>query len=79
MPTRGQLRVSQLPSTEACDGCCSHSSELTHTGHVGCIQLEAFKAVTSVALEHTHTAAILTAIQDATFLSLKAFEGSQGF
>lgn len=50
-----------------------------HTGHVGSIQLEAFKTVTSVALPHAHAAAILTAIQDATFLSLKAFKGSQGF
>lgn len=46
---------------------------------MGCIQLEAFKAVTSVALPHAHTAAILTAIQDATFLSLKSFEGGQWF
>lgn len=46
---------------------------------MGRIQLEALKAVASVALPHTHAAAILTAIQDATFLSLKAFEGGQGF
>lgn len=66
-----------------CTECCRPVQIFTlihiHTGHVGSIQLEAFKAVTSVALAHTHTAAILTAIQDATFLSLKAFEGSQGF
>lgn len=68
------------PSRESCGrrGSPTHS-KLTHTGHVGRIQLEALKAVASVALPHTHAAAILTAIQDATFLSLKAFEGGQGF
>lgn len=66
-----------------CTECCRPVQVFTlvhiHTGHVGRIQLEALKAVTSVALPHTHAAAILTAIQDATFLSLKAFEGGQGF
>lgn len=47
-----------------------------HTDHVGRVQLEALKAVTGVALPHTHTAAILTAIKNATFLCLKPFEAS---
>lgn len=50
-----------------------------HTGHVSGIQLEAFKAVTGITFPHTHTTAILTAVQDATFLSLKPFEGGQSF
>lgn len=78
MPTRGQQCVSQLFTSCGGHG-RSHDSNLTHTGHVGRIQLEAFKAVTCVALPNTHTAAILAAIQDATFLSLKTFEGGQGF
>lgn len=49
-------------------------STLTHTGHVGHVQLEALKAVTGVALPHAHAAAILTAVQDAAFLCLKPFE-----
>lgn len=50
-----------------------------HTSHVGRIQLEALKAVTGVTFPYTHTTAILTAVQDATFLSLKPFEGGQWF
>lgn len=50
-----------------------------HTGHLGHVQLEALKAVTGVALLHTHTAAILTAIQDATLLCLKPFEAGLVF
>lgn len=49
-----------------------------HTGHVGCIQLEALKAVAGVALAHTHTAAILAAVQDAALLCLKPFKASLG-
>lgn len=50
------------------------TSQLTHAGHVGHVQLEALKAVTGVALPHSHTAAVLTAVQDAAFLCLKPFE-----
>lgn len=49
-------------------------SRPTHTGHVGRVQLEALEAVTGVALAHAHTAAVLTAVQDAALLGLEPFE-----
>lgn len=60
-------------------GHCHSEAKLTHTGHVGHVQLEALEAVTGVALPHTHTAAVLTAVQDATLLCLKPFEASLVF
>lgn len=51
---------------------------LTYAGHVGRIQLEALKTVAGVALPHAHTAAILTAVQDAALLCLKPFEAGWG-
>lgn len=54
-------------------------SNLTHTGQLGHVQLEALEAVAGVALLNTHTAAILTAIQDAALLCLQAFETSLVF
>lgn len=49
-----------------------------YAGHVGRIQLEALKTVAGVALPHAHTAAILTAVQDAALLCLKPFEAGWG-
>lgn len=57
-------------------GISTLDSRPTHTGHVGCVQLEALEAVTGVALAHAHAAAILTAIQDAALLCLEPFEAS---
>jgi hypothetical protein len=43
---------------------------LTNTSHLGHIQVIPIKAITGVTFLDPHTAAILTSVEDTTFLSL---------
>lgn len=56
---------------------CSGWRCRTHAGHAGQVQGEAVEAVAGVALLHPHTAAVLTAVQDAALLGTQALEGLQ--
>lgn len=47
---------------------------LTDTGHLREVQMVAIEAVTGVALADAHTAAVLTAVQDAALLGSQTLE-----